>query len=94
MKDYLVEQLVILSYAKKTQALLLIGIAFCVSIHILGWLVIPGINLNSLPPGIEPALVSKLAYKYDKIALIGLILVLLEAACTFIKERKKFHSTL
>lgn len=84
------EFLVVLSYSKRTQLAIVLGITLFIGIHVLGYFVLSNFELQGPHRGLESVIVEKLAKKYDKAALVVLVLFLLEAVRSYRRARRRF----
>lgn len=90
MPNWLNEILYILALSKKTQWAIILGCIFFVGIHLLGGYMLANFELHGPAKGIQDVIVGKMAKKYDKAALIGLLSFWVLAYKCYQKDRKRF----
>lgn len=90
MKQLFTEFLYVLSFSKRTQWAIILGIVFFIAVSLLGKHMISTLHFSGPIAGLEGAIGSKLLKHYDKAALFGLLSFWCLAVKCYLRDRKRF----
>lgn len=90
MPDWLNEFLYILALSKRTQWAIILGCISFIGIHLLGGYMLANLELHGPAKGLQDVIVQKISKKYDKAALITLLLFWALAFKCYLKDKKRF----
>lgn len=89
MKDYFTEILMVIAYSGRTQAAIIFGMIGFIVVNLAGDSYLSDFQLHGQYTGLTDVIKSKLAYRYDKAALVVLIGFWWRAFKLYQKDKKK-----